>query len=256
MLSIGRAAVLWSYEDASAYCRISDRYPLLGPIIWMLCVQYFITQIVVASAWHTSFSLTRNVISDLGNTACGQYGDRFVCSPLHGLMNASFLLLGLTMATGSLLIYQEFQRNQPKYYAGTPVSLYIPSLNLRVQVIKGYYNQASHSWLLSGDKAQFATETTKLNNRSGLSLIYGHYNSHVFLSTDKLKLGALVEVTTDTHNIFTYNYVSSKVIAPTDTSLFAYQGEPRLALLTCTGTWYQNRHLMQFNLVSVRPAQS
>lgn len=87
----------------------TDRFPLIGPIIWTLCVQYYIIQIVVASAWHSHFSLSNNLISDLGNTACGQYSGRLVCSPLHGLMNSSFILLGITMALGSLLIYQEFK---------------------------------------------------------------------------------------------------------------------------------------------------
>jgi len=87
----------------------TDKYPYVGPIIWILCVQYYIAQVVVAAAWTNPFSLSANVISDLGNSACGLYSGRLVCSPFHGLMNASFILLGLTMAVGSLLIYQEFK---------------------------------------------------------------------------------------------------------------------------------------------------
>jgi hypothetical membrane protein len=77
----------------------------------MLSLQYFIIQFVVAQAWPTVYSLANNVISDLGNTACGEYAMRYVCSPQHGLMNASFIVLGTTMALGSLLIYQEFHRS-------------------------------------------------------------------------------------------------------------------------------------------------
>lgn len=87
----------------------TDRFPLIGPLIWVLCIQYFIIQAVVAKAWTTHYSLLLNPISDLGNTACGLYSGRFVCSPLHSLMNASFIMLGITMAVGSLLIYQEFK---------------------------------------------------------------------------------------------------------------------------------------------------
>jgi hypothetical membrane protein len=90
----------------------TDRYPLLGPIIWALSVQTLLVQFVVAQAWPKPFSWLNNVISDLGNTACGQFGDRYVCSPQHYLMNASFVLLGCTMAIGSLLIYQEFARSR------------------------------------------------------------------------------------------------------------------------------------------------
>jgi hypothetical membrane protein len=87
----------------------TDRFPLVGPIIWILCIQYFVIQIVAAAAWTTHYSLSQNAISDLGNTACGLYGMRYVCSPLHSVMNASFIGLGCTMAVGALLIYQEFK---------------------------------------------------------------------------------------------------------------------------------------------------
>ena len=88
----------------------NDRYPLVGPSFWILSVQYFVAQFVVARHWTTAFSLSRNTISDLGNTVCGPYGGRLVCSPLHDWMNASFILLGLTMIIGSGLIYHEFRR--------------------------------------------------------------------------------------------------------------------------------------------------
>jgi hypothetical membrane protein len=89
----------------------TDRYPLVGPTIWILCVQYYAIQYIVGKAWTTHYSLKHNAISDLGNTACGLFSDRYVCSPLHGLMNASFILLGVTMAIGALLIYQEFKES-------------------------------------------------------------------------------------------------------------------------------------------------
>jgi hypothetical membrane protein len=98
--------------DASRRIKIfTDKYPLIGPTFYIVCVQYFVTQIIVALNWATTYSLTKNTISDLGNTACGQYSGRYVCSPLHDWMNASFVVLGLTMISGSVLIYQEFREN-------------------------------------------------------------------------------------------------------------------------------------------------
>ena len=78
----------------------------LAAIFWVLGIQYFITQIVVASAWATPFSLAHNTISDLGNTACGYYGGMQVCSPQHSWMNVSFILLGMTQAGGAILLYK------------------------------------------------------------------------------------------------------------------------------------------------------
>jgi hypothetical membrane protein len=90
----------------------TDRYPLVGPTIWILSVQYYLIQIIVARAWQVPYSALHNTISDLGNTACGNYGAQFICSPLHSLMNASFITLGLTMMAGSPLIYQEFKESR------------------------------------------------------------------------------------------------------------------------------------------------
>ncbi|HUD10203.1 MAG TPA: DUF998 domain-containing protein [Candidatus Saccharimonadales bacterium] len=90
----------------------TDRYPLIGPTMWILSVQYFIIQIIVARAWASPYSILNNTISDLGNTSCGIYAGRDVCSPLHIMMNVSFMILGLFMIGGSLLIYQEFKESK------------------------------------------------------------------------------------------------------------------------------------------------
>lgn len=78
--------------------------PILGPIVWLLNIQYFVVQIVVAAQWAQPFSPLHNTISDLGNTACGRYRGTIVCSPQHALMNLSFIGLGVGMILGALLI--------------------------------------------------------------------------------------------------------------------------------------------------------
>ena len=88
------------------------RYPLAGPIAWLLSIQFFIVQVVVASAWKPPYSWRLNAISDLGARGCGQFDGRYVCSPLHGVMNASLILLGLSMIVGSVLLYQEPGRSR------------------------------------------------------------------------------------------------------------------------------------------------
>ncbi len=83
----------------------SGRY-YAGLFLWLLSVQYYVTQVVVATGWSNKnpFSWVQNTISDLGNTACGPYGVRLVCSPGHAYMNVSFVLLGSCMFFGSLLL--------------------------------------------------------------------------------------------------------------------------------------------------------
>jgi hypothetical membrane protein len=62
--------------------------------------------------WNPPYSLTRDTISDLGNTACGTFNSRPVCSPLHGLMNASFIVLGIAMTAGSILISRQLAKSR------------------------------------------------------------------------------------------------------------------------------------------------
>lgn len=77
----------------------------IGSLLWVSSIQYFIIQIIVAAAYASDFSLATNTISDLGNTVCGPYGDRYVCSPLNLLMNVSFIVLGFTQLLGSVLLF-------------------------------------------------------------------------------------------------------------------------------------------------------
>lgn len=73
--------------------------------------------------WGNSFSLSQNTISDLGNTVCGAYDSRMVCSPLHDMMNVSFIILGLTMLGGSLLLYQQCQKSSASFIGFSMMSI-------------------------------------------------------------------------------------------------------------------------------------
>lgn len=91
---------------------LAKRYPLLGPILWMAAIQFFIVQAVAAAAWITPpYSWRLNAISDLGAVGCGPFDGRIVCSPLSGVMNASFIVLGLCMTIGAVLLYQTYRRS-------------------------------------------------------------------------------------------------------------------------------------------------
>ncbi len=91
---------------------ISGSYPGLGPLCYAVGVQYFLVQLVVALRWSPAYSISRNTISDLGNTACGAWHGRYVCSPLHDLMNWSFIVLGVTMMVGSVFIFRDFAKGR------------------------------------------------------------------------------------------------------------------------------------------------
>ncbi|WP_442543441.1 DUF998 domain-containing protein [Arthrobacter sp. KN11-1C] len=69
-------------------------------------VQYFVAESAVIEAWRGPEPYDRRTgfISDLGALKCGAYEHRDVCSPLHLLMNASFVVQGLALLFGALLL--------------------------------------------------------------------------------------------------------------------------------------------------------
>jgi hypothetical membrane protein len=89
-----------------------DRHPLLGPLLYVSSIQYFLVQFLVSLRWSPAYSLSRDTISDLGNTACGRFNGRPVCSPLHSLMNLSFVALGVTMIVGSVLLQHALRKTR------------------------------------------------------------------------------------------------------------------------------------------------
>jgi len=91
---------------------VSRRRPKLGLWLYVSSIQYFLIQILVAQQWSPPYSIAYDTISDLGNTTCGTFNRRFVCSPWHSLMNVSFLALGAAMIGGSLLLRHQYARSR------------------------------------------------------------------------------------------------------------------------------------------------
>jgi hypothetical membrane protein len=92
-----------------------------GAVAWIAAGQFFVAQVVVASAWSRPFSLRSDYISDLGNTVCGPYpagSTHDVCSPWHLAMNTSFVVLGITMILGAVLTRRAFPIGWVRALAG------------------------------------------------------------------------------------------------------------------------------------------
>jgi hypothetical membrane protein len=88
----------------------------IGAVLWVASVQFYIMQFLVAQDWPklTPYSWAQNTISDLGSALCGEYSERFVCSPSYEFMNISFVILGFTMVSGALLLRSALAKQQPQ----------------------------------------------------------------------------------------------------------------------------------------------
>jgi LPXTG-site transpeptidase (sortase) family protein len=123
---------------------------------------------------------------------------------------------------------------------------WIPSLNINLQVIPGNYNPNTGTWTLSLDKAQFAELSVQPNNESGNTFIYGHYRREVFAYLHLIKPGAQALISTNNGYTFSYSFQNTEALDPTNTSIFTYQGSPRLTLQTCSGSFFQHRQMYYF----------
>ena len=76
----------------------------VGGAFWLLSLEFFLGQAIAQLAWTGSpYSLYNNVISDLGITVCETVKGDYLCSPLHNVMNASFILAGtMRMASSAV----------------------------------------------------------------------------------------------------------------------------------------------------------
>jgi hypothetical membrane protein len=79
---------------------------LIGAWAKISILQFFAVEAAAIAAWTgpQPYSRRVNVISDLGAAHCGVYDGRNVCSPLNWLMNISFVVQGLALVLGAILL--------------------------------------------------------------------------------------------------------------------------------------------------------
>ena len=84
-----------------------------GALLVVATLQYVVAQIIAAAAWSVPYSWTKDYISDLGVTTCGLVnlphgGTAQICSPLHAVMNASFVLSGVLLVVAMVLLWSSW----------------------------------------------------------------------------------------------------------------------------------------------------
>jgi LPXTG-site transpeptidase (sortase) family protein len=181
-------------------------------------------------------------------------------------------MIGLTLLVSgiTLLVYAGYSQNtkvkslalpntdsksvtseQSAVIQGQPTRLVIPSIDINLEIVPGYYNEYSKTWDTSYDKVQYSTITSLPNNHSGNTFLYGHAVKEVFEELHSITNGALAIVKTDNDHTFYYKLSSQYVTDPLDDAIFDYQGAPILTIQTCTGLFYQNRQMFIFEFEKV-----
>lgn len=92
-----------------------------GLVMWLVQPLYLVAELAAVSRVAAPYSLRDNTISDLGATTCTAiaypYGPVEVCSPWHALVNAAFVVFGLLLAAGAVLIRAALQARRLRTWA-------------------------------------------------------------------------------------------------------------------------------------------
>lgn len=187
-------------------------------------------------------------------------GTLFIASSLLLGVGTAFDQLGLSggkqveaqSQPASFIADEQPKPEKPKRkIQSEPTQIQIPSVEVDLQVLPGYYDAASRSWTLTNN-AHFATVSTQPNNISGTTFIYGHNRRGVLATLTGIKPGAAAYLKTASGKTFVYRYTSQNTVAPEDVWVLQNATRPTLLLQTCTGAWFQNRTLYTFEFVEVK----
>ncbi len=144
--------------------------------------------------------------------------------------------------------------------SGKPIRLIIDQsdngLHIDLPVKDGVYDAATNSWTLGYGAAYFALSSMPANDTAGVTFIYGHNEKEIFsyISALHQNVGAYALVYTDTGKVFRYLYQDGADVDPGDTSVFRIDGPPTLIIQTCSGSWFELRHMYRFSFERIEPS--
>jgi hypothetical membrane protein len=113
----------------------------VGPWLWLFCFQFFVAEQITRLGWPGHYSMARDYISDLGSAR----------SPLHWVMNGSFMLQGLLIFFGAVLTRQYF----PARMVYRVVLLLLIVAGVGVLVVGLVPEDADVRWHILGAAANF-----------------------------------------------------------------------------------------------------
>lgn len=141
---------------------------------------------------------------------------------------------------------------KPDTIKGVPRHITIASLGIDTEIVDGAYDLNTGKWTLTEDTAFYATVSDPANSKGGNTFVYGHNSQKIFGKLLGIRNGAKAVVTTDNGYEFTYEFIRTEAVNPTDVAVLNYSGKPRLTLQTCSGLWNQTRQMSYYELVGYK----
>ena len=183
-------------------------------------------------------------------------GMRFysVAALLNLAVGVMFYTINITPTPVSATFTPSITKHAPRTVnatQGIPLRIAVPSVGIDLPVKVGSYNPDNATWDVDMDNAYYADVSMPINNSNGTTLIYGHAQSQIFETLPSIQSGADATVYTDTGYAFHYRHTTSRLVLPSDVSVFTESGPPELVLQTCIGVYSEHRGLYSFKLVAI-----
>ena len=119
---------------------------------------------------------------------------------------------------------------------------------MKLDIQPGYYDSSSQAWTLDRTHVyMMRTETGEL--ATATPVIYGHDIPAVFMGLSGMAPDEIIIITQDDGRQLYFQYLGDKIVAPTDTEWLHQTTPDTVYLMTCTGSRFENRRIMQLHFV-------
>jgi sortase (surface protein transpeptidase) len=131
-----------------------------------------------------------------------------------------------------------------------PVSLRLPRLGISLDIQPGTYDANSKTWTLDRSHA-FVMQQWQQDGHTfpATPVIYGHDIPAVFMHLNGVAFDELLTITEANGKTYTLKYVGDAKVQPHDDSVLRTVIPDTVLLMTCTGTHFEERRILQFTVV-------
>lgn len=135
-----------------------------------------------------------------------------------------------------------------------PVALDLPRLHLALAIKPGTYNASSQTWQLDRQNAFFMQPVTDHDSQviPATPVIYGHDIPAVFMPLNGVAKDEILTITQSNGTTYTLRYVGDVVVKPHETTALTTHYPNTVLLMTCTGTYFQERRILRFEVLGTK----
>lgn len=120
----------------------------------------------------------------------------------------------------------------PNVYNDVPLRINVEDLDIELAVADSYI--VDGTWVVDETKANYAIESSFLDEPYGNSIIFAHARKNMFIDLEKVTEGSIITVY-GKKNIYIYKVVDSRMVKPEETYALKAFGDKNLTLFTCDG---------------------